>query len=338
MPENVALFTDARMLEHDAGAGHVERPARLETLLGLIDALPEGVSSATTAEPVARELVHAVHDPRYVERLASFAGRSARLDPDTSMSPSSWLAAQIAAGCAVRAVESVLAGEARRAFALVRPPGHHAERDRAMGFCLLNNVAIAASRALSDPACARVLIVDWDVHHGNGTQHIFEARDDVLFFSVHQHPFYPGTGLLHETGHGRGAGFTVNAPIPAGCGDREYARLLTDLLGPTARRFRPDLILVSAGFDAHENDPLGGMRVTADGFGALAGLVATLADELCDGRLALCLEGGYDLGGLGACVTRVLEVLAGTAPPSPVTSAEGAADGDLDEIIAFHAR
>ena len=203
-----------------------------------------------------------------------------------------------------------MSGRARNAFAVVRPPGHHAEPDQAMGFCLLNNAAIAAEAARRAGA-ARVLIVDWDVHHGNGTQDIFAARDDVLYMSVHQYPFYPGTGAAREVGGGAGRGATVNCPLPGGQGDADYGVVFHDLFLPAARAFRPDLVIVSAGFDAHARDPLAGMRVSERGFAAMASVLAELADEACGGRLALMLEGGYDLAALTASVRATLEVMAG---------------------------
>ncbi len=209
-----------------------------------------------------------------------------------------------------------MTGRARNAFALVRPPGHHAEPDHAMGFCLLNNAAIAAEAARRAGA-ARVLIVDWDVHHGNGTQDIFAARDDVLYMSVHQFPFYPGTGAAHEVGAGAGRGATVNCPLPGGQGDADYGAVFHDLFLPAARAFRPELVIVSAGFDAHARDPLADMRVSERGFAAMASLLAQLADETCGGRLALMLEGGYDLAALAASVRATLEVMTGRREDFP---------------------
>src|SRR5262249_8522735 len=207
-------------------------------------------------------------------------------------------------------VEAVGSGRAESAFALVRPPGHHAEADRAMGFCLLNNAAIAAEAARRLGA-ARVLVLDWDVHHGNGTQHIFEARDDVMYMSSHQWPYYPGTGASREVGTGAGRGFTVNCPLPAGQGDADYGVAFHDLFLPAARACAPDVVLVSAGFDPHERDPLADMRVTERGFAAMATAMAELAQEACGGKLVLLLEGGYDLAALAHSTRACLEVLGG---------------------------
>ncbi len=216
----------------------------------------------------------------------------------------------LAAGAAVQAVEEVMAGRARNAFALVRPPGHHAEPDRAMGFCLFNNVAIAAQAARQYGA-ERVLVLDWDVHHGNGTQACFWERRDVLFQSVHQFPYYPGTGAPQEVGAGAGEGYTVNCGLPGGCSDADYGALFHELFLPVAESFRPDLVLVSAGFDAHHHDPLGGMMLTERGFAAMCSAARELAERLCGGRLVLALEGGYSLEGLSQSVHACVEVLSG---------------------------
>ena len=304
------VITDKRFLDHDPGAGHPESPARLEVVLD--DLLRAPVAGVTVEEArfATNAEIEAVHPARYREALASLGGRRARLAPDTAMSPGSWDAARLAAGAAVEAVRATMTGRARNAFALVRPPGHHAEPDRAMGFCLLNNAAIAAEAARRAGA-ERVLIVDWDVHHGNGTQDIFAAREDVLYMSVHQYPFYPGTGAAREIGVGAGRGATVNCPLPGGQGDADYGVVFHDLFLPAARAFRPDLVIVSAGFDAHARDPLANMRVTERGFAGMASLLAQLADETCGGKMTLMLEGGYDLPALTASVRATLEVLTG---------------------------
>src|SRR5262245_21523609 len=235
------VITDRRFLDHDPGAGHPESPARLDVVqtdlarTPLADVVTETPRFGTDAE------IEAVHPAGYREALASLAGRRSQLDPDTVMSPGSWDAVRLAAGAAVDAALATLSGRARNAFALVRPPGHHAVPDRAMGFCMLNNAAIAAEAARRAGA-ARVLIVDWDVHHGNGTQDIFADRDDVMYMSVHQYPFYPGTGAAREVGVGGGRGATVNCPLPGGQGDADYGAVFHDLFLPVARTFRPDLV------------------------------------------------------------------------------------------------
>ncbi|MFZ5470964.1 MAG: histone deacetylase, partial [Myxococcota bacterium] len=249
---------------------------------------------------------------------------STQLDPDTAMSEKSYDTAVLAAGAAVQAVEEVLAGRASNAFALVRPPGHHAETARAMGFCLFNNVAIAAETARRVGA-ARVLVLDWDVHHGNGTQAAFWKRRDVMYLSSHQFPFYPGTGAPFEIGEGEGEGYTVNCALPGGQGDADYGCVFHELFIPVAEAYRPELVLVSAGFDAHRADPLGGMRVTERGFAAMCSAVKDLADRVCQGRLVLVLEGGYDLDALNDSVRACIEVLSGRRTESfPPGAAEPA--------------
>ncbi len=324
MADDVLLVTDARMVDHDPGRGHPERPDRLRAVLDLLDRAPVSGSRSVAATPATPAQAGRVHTPHHLARVESARGRATHLDPDTGTSPASVEAAWLAAGAAVQAVEAVVTGDARRSFALVRPPGHHAEPDRVMGFCLLSNVAIAAAHARAALGCERVLIVDWDVHHGNGTARAFRDRDDVLFFSTHQAPFYPGTGPAEDVGAGPGEGYTLNVPLPAGAGDGDLAAALTDVLGPAAEAFRPDLVLVSAGFDAHRADPLGGMQCTADGFAALCGVVRDLADRHADGRLALVLEGGYDLAALAASVRACVQVLAGETPPPLASPGVGA--------------
>jgi acetoin utilization deacetylase AcuC-like enzyme len=317
------VLTDRTMLGHDPGHGHPESPARLGAILvdlerGPIDGVTiEAPRAATDAE------IDAVHDPRHRAMLEKIAGETVALDPDTATSPGSWEAARRAAGAAVGAVEAVMSGRAANAFALARPPGHHALPHRAMGFCLLNNVAIAAEAARRAGA-QRVAILDWDVHHGNGTQDIFAARPDVLYMSVHQYPFYPGTGAAEEVGVRTGRGTTINCPLSGGQRDADYGVAFHDLFLPAARAFAPDLILISAGYDAHERDPLADMRVTERGYAAMTALMMQLAAETCGGRLALVLEGGYHLTALANSVRATLEALTGRRDEFP-TGASGAA-------------
>jgi acetoin utilization deacetylase AcuC-like enzyme len=327
------ILTDPRFLEHEPGQGHPESPARLRSILGDLErAPPPGATVATPRAATAAE-IDAVHASAYREHLARLAGRRTQLDPDTTMSAGSWDAACLAAGAAVGAVEAVWTGRADNAFALVRPPGHHAEASQAMGFCLLNNAAIAAEAARRLGA-ARVLILDWDVHHGNGTQNIFARRADVQYLSVHQFPFYPGTGAPHEVGVGAGAGFTVNCGLPGGLGDADYGVVFHDLLLPAARAFAPDLVIVSAGFDPHARDPLADMLVTERGFAAMCSGMAELAASMCGGKLVLLLEGGYDLAALTSSVRACVDVLdggrdtfpagAGAAAPAAVAETRAA--------------
>jgi acetoin utilization deacetylase AcuC-like enzyme len=256
-------------------------------------------------------------------------------DPDTWASPGSVEAAYLAAGAALDAVTEVVSGHYRHAWALVRPPGHHAEADVAMGFCLFNNVAIAAAHARAELGKKRVLVVDWDVHHGNGTQHSFYERDDVLYFSVHRYPFFPGTGAVGESGQGAGEGYTINVPLSMGLGDAEFVAACQELLVPVADAFQPDLVLVSAGFDGHVDDPLGGMMVTDDGYAAMAAIVRGIAQRHAQGQVVLLLEGGYDLGALGRCARRCVDVFNGAAAPE-VGKPEGRGRAPLDAAIAQH--
>ena len=293
-------------LLHDTGS-HPERKERLIAIMQLIE--DSGIDlRKVKPEPASIEEIGYVHDPDYITKVKEYSKREIPLDPDTVLCKASYRAALLAAGGMIRAVD--LAAEGENAFALVRPPGHHALPDRGMGFCLFNNIAIGARHARKI-GYDRVLIVDWDVHHGNGTQQVFYDDPSVFYFSVHQYPHYPGTGSSDETGSGAGQGYTLNVPLPAGSGDAEYTRAFEEILMPAALRFDPDIVLVSAGFDAHIDDPLAGMAVTTAGFGKMASVVCSIADECCEGRLAITLEGGYDLHALSHSVVEVLEVMAG---------------------------
>jgi acetoin utilization deacetylase AcuC-like enzyme len=303
--QKAALIYDPASLEHDTGR-HPESAARLRAVLAALAAYGIGEERLRRPKPADLELLAEVHSARYIaelERVARSGG--GYWDLDTYISPGSYTAAIMAAGAAVEAVDAVMGGE-RFAFALVRPPGHHALYASAMGFCLLNNVAVAAQHAIRGHGLARVMIIDWDVHHGNGTQDYFYSRRDVLFASTHQYPFYPGTGAANETGEGEGKGYTVNVPLPAGTGDAEYRRVFEEVLSPVARRYRPQLILISAGYDAHIADPLGGMAVTVAGFSEMARIVRELADEVCEGRVAAVLEGGYNVEALAQSVVATI--------------------------------
>ncbi len=336
MAGGTAVVLDRRMLAHDPGILHPERPDRLRVLLDHLEGARHLVSLGTRA--ATEDEIARVHTPAHVELAASTALRSrVALDPDTSTSPGSYEAARLAAGSVLVACEAVLAGEVDNAFALVRPPGHHAERDRAMGFCLFNNVAIAAA-ALRAGGLARVAIVDWDLHHGNGTQHLFEDDPHVLYVSTHQYPYYPGTGAVDEVGVGPGAGRTLNLPFPAGFGDAEYAHAFHAVVGPILRQFAPEVVLVSAGFDCDYRDPLGGMSVTAAGFTAMASALCAVADETAGGRLVAVLEGGYDLAAIVEGVDVVLDVLRGHRHvPLPATGDTAHVEPVLERVRAAHA-
>jgi len=292
-------------LEHDMGMGHPESPDRLRAIMQQLE------QSGTLAQ-VARieprkaedEWITQIHSSSYVASLNRHAPTSGRvsLDPDTSMSPGSLAAAYLAAGGALAAVDAIMARQVDHVFCAVRPPGHHAEAGRAMGFCLFNNVAIAARYVQRKYGVTRVLIVDWDVHHGNGTQHSFEEDPSVLFFSTHQYPHYPGTGRASERGTGAGEGLTINVPMEAGEGDDEYRTVFHKALVPVADEFKPEFVIISAGFDAHKDDPLASMGLTEQGYKELTGIVAGIAVRYAQGRILSSLEGGYNLTALAASV------------------------------------
>jgi acetoin utilization deacetylase AcuC-like enzyme len=326
------VVRDPAFREHVPLREHPERPERLVAIDRALDRLGDSLRLLAPREATDEELLGA-HERGYLDAIGACIGSSRKLDPDTYCSPRSVETARLAAGSLVEASIRVARGEARRAFAAVRPPGHHAERDAPMGFCLFNNVVVAARALRASTGIERIAIVDWDVHHGNGTQHAFEAERDVLFASLHQFPFYPGTGALDEQGHERGLGATLNLPLPAGCGDAEYGLLFESVLAPVLLEFKPEIILVSAGFDAHERDPLGGMNVTTRGFGGFASLLCAVADEVCGGRIVLALEGGYDLDALADSVAETVRVLADPAPRAREYPAETAGASDLARIF-----
>jgi acetoin utilization deacetylase AcuC-like enzyme len=309
---SVILISTPRFAEHTTPPGHPERSERADVFDAVADDWRQRGELVVDPRAATREELRRVHTERHIDTVESTRGRAAMLDPDTFTSPETADLAQLAAGAPLTALEHVLDGRATAAMALVRPPGHHAEPDRAMGFCFYNNVAVAAAEALAR-GLTRVAIVDWDVHHGNGTQHAFDADSRVLFVSTHQFPFYPGTGAAHEVGEGEGRGFTLNVPLEAGATDGDYLHVFDELIVPALDAFKPELVLVSAGFDTHENDPLAHMRMTSAGFGRLARAVAAVAARHADGRLVLVTEGGYDLPALAESLDAVLRVLAGNA-------------------------
>jgi acetoin utilization deacetylase AcuC-like enzyme len=263
-----------------------------------------------------REELEMNHTPQYIDLIASTAGKPYyRLDMDTSTCAKSYETALLAVGGLLELIKAVMEGRLKNGFALIRPPGHHAERDRAMGFCLFNNVAIGAYYAIKHFSLERILIVDWDVHHGNGTQHSFYEDPRVLYFSTHRYGFfYPGTGSATEVGKGEGTGFTVNVPLSTGAGDSDYGNIFEKILRPIALEYQPQLILISAGFDIHFDDPLGGMKVTERGFARMTQILMEIAETAAQGRLIITLEGGYDVNGQGRSVKAVLKELAQVSP------------------------
>ena len=306
------IVRDDLFLEHDPGRYHPESPERLRSIYQHLD---NGCWSDLTCLPrrmATREEITLIHRPEHFERIARTDGQiQCQLDADTPTSAGSFQAALAAAGGLITLVEKVVDGEMDNGFALVRPPGHHAEANRAMGFCLFNNVAIAAKWAIIHRSLKRVMIVDWDLHHGNGTQHAFYADPRVLYLSIHQYPHYPGTGGLGESGRAEGLGYNINVPLAWGHGDQEYVAIFQKIVQPVARLYRPELILVSAGFDINQNDPLGDMMVTRPGFAAMARLLKNIAEEVCRKRLVFTLEGGYDIQAQTSAISEVLDVLQG---------------------------
>jgi len=318
---SLLLIHTERFAEHQTPPGHPERPERAEVLDAIANRWRRRGTDIVAPREATREQLARVHEPDYIRRIADTTGRATALDPDTYTSPESAEIARLAAGAVVDGVERVMGSSHRAALALVRPPGHHAERNRAMGFCLFNNVAVAAAAAREQGA-AKVAIVDYDVHHGNGTQHMFEADPHVLYVSTHQYPYYPGTGAVDEVGRGAGLGFTVNLPLEAGAVDEDYRTVFADIVLPVLRQFEPDLLLISAGFDAHERDPLGGMRLTTPAFAAMTMELRAVAEECCRGRIVAAVEGGYDLQAFAASLDAVVDTLNG-----PLSAAAWPASG-----------
>jgi acetoin utilization deacetylase AcuC-like enzyme len=321
---SLVVVTSDRFADHITPPGHPERVERAEAMEVAVAAWRKRGGEAVEPRPAIDADLLRVHDSEYVRSIRALRGRAAMLDADTFTSPDSGEVARLAAGAVLTAIDIVLeAHSAARGLAVVRPPGHHAERDRAMGFCLFNNIAIGAAWA-RQRGLERVAVVDYDVHHGNGTQHTFYQDPSVLFVSSHQFPFYPGTGAADEVGRGAGAGFTVNLPLEAGATDDDFDRVYREIAIPVLRQFKPNLILVSAGFDAHERDPLAGMRMTTDGFGRLTSQLLAAADELCHGRIVLVTEGGYDTRALRECIEKVIALASGietVAAPAPARAA-----------------
>lgn len=326
---------DPAYLEHVTDEGHPDHPRRLEPLYQHLQDPTLNHRFTTIAPPLAAdEEILLVHSPTYLEQVKATAVQAASaLSADTLTCDRSCRIATMAVGGTIEAIRQVIAGDLSHALVLARPPGHHAERSRAMGYCIFNNVAIGSMAARAFMGLARVMVVDWDLHHGNGTQHIFERDPSVFFFSSHQFPHYPGTGHFTETGLGPGEGTTMNVPMGRGCGDGEFAAIYQQLLAPAVRAFKPELIVVSAGFDIHFADPLGGMRVTPAGFAGLTRLILDLAGQACAGRVVFCLEGGYDGNALADSALAMIDELTGRTTTDVNAMAACAATGRLDTIV-----
>ena len=329
-----AIVTDRRFMKHFAGRSHPERPERIQVMIEMAEGLKRDHLQFRTPREATLEEIALCHRPEYIQLVE----RTSHLDrfdfdPDTHASRDSFATARLAAGGVLTAVEAVFDGAAENAFAMVRPPGHHALAGRAMGFCLFNNVAIAAEWLIQKKGMRRVMIIDWDLHHGNGSQDIFYESPEVLYASAHQFPHYPGTGSLHEIGYGAGVGFTVNAPMPAEFGDPEYFRAFDELLIPIGRAFKPEFILVSAGFDCHWRDPLGDMQVTEDGFTQMMRRIKRLAAECCDGKVVAALEGGYNLEAIANSGAAVIDEMGREASEHQQPSSGGERVAPLIERI-----
>ena len=334
------IVMDRRYMEHNMGDYHPESPHRLEAIYRMVESEISFDYRKIEPRAAGEEEIQWIHTKSHFERIKSTEGKTRMvLDPDTSTSARSYEAAMLAAGGVMKAAELIMQGQVKNAFAFVRPPGHHAEASRAMGFCLFNNIAIGAEFLLRKHLCERILVVDWDLHHGNGTQHSFYNRKDVLYFSTHQFPHYPGTGYWDETGSGEGTGYTVNVPLSAGKSDQDYLHIFERILSPIAEAFRPEFILVSAGFDISGKDPLGGMRVSDQGFGALAESLIRLAGRVAGNRILFALEGGYDLEALRSGCKQVLLQMAGAAEkPGIEPEASPHARQELQPVIETQRR
>ena len=332
----IHIVEDLRFQSHESPPGHPERPERLAAVARALDRHAAHLHRMTPREATEEEILR-IHSRDHYGLIAKTAARApAQLDPDTFVSRRSLEVAKLAAGSTVDLALRVARREAAYGIAAVRPPGHHAEAGRPMGFCLFNNVAIAARALQVELGLDKILILDWDVHHGNGTQHSFENDPSILYLSMHQFPHYPGTGRFDEAGSGAGLGATLNLALPPGCGDEEYIGLAHRVVVPVAQRFAPEMILVSCGFDAHRDDPLAAMNVSATGYREMTGVVARLAAELCGGRLAFVLEGGYSISGLEEGTDAVLEALCDPGPVSlaPPQASEGSTLHALVEATA----
>ncbi len=308
-----AILRDSLFLAHDPGFNHPDSPDRLKEIYNVLDKKSlQGLFVEPDFIPVSEKELYLNHSSSLVKEVAATSGQAfGSLEADTTTSPESYNAACLAVGALVKGVDLLMGDEVDNCFALVRPPGHHAEKKSSMGFCLFNNVAIAASYAMKKHNIERIMIIDWDLHHGNGTQTSFFETNKILYVSTHQYPFYPGTGSVQEIGRGKGEGYTINIPLPGGQGDKEYAAIFNKIVVPLGRQYKPQLIFVSSGFDIYHGDPLGSMQVTSKGFGYMTKVIVDLAEEVCEGRVLVTLEGGYNLTGQRDGALAVLSELYG---------------------------
>jgi acetoin utilization deacetylase AcuC-like enzyme len=333
---SLILIHSDRFLDHQPPPGHPERVERGEVMRGLAASWKQRGRIVQEPRPATADELRRVHTDAHIAAIDRTAGRAVSIDADTFTSPYSRDVALLAAGAAIGGVDAIIQSRATRVLALVRPPGHHAERDKAMGFCFFNNVAAAAAHALT-LGLERVAIVDYDVHHGNGTQWIFYEDPRVLYISTHQYPFYPGTGAAADVGRGKGSGLTFNVPLEAGATEGDFAEVFKVLVVPVIDQFRPELLLISAGFDAHERDPLARMRLTAGGYAVLTKMLCESADRHCHGRLVAVTEGGYDLTALKECLESTISVLDGADVPAAAEAPRGATSRSREAIAAVRA-
>jgi acetoin utilization deacetylase AcuC-like enzyme len=309
----VLLVRDDRYTEHLGNVPHLESPKRFRAFVEVLrdPALQARIHEVSPRLATTEELAW-VHTPEHIDRVARSAQRPlTSFDLDTQATARSYEVARLAVGGVFALLDEIWAGKGKRGFACVRPPGHHAEPDKAMGFCLFNNIALSARYLMERYSLKRIMIVDIDVHHGNGTQAAFYDSDEVLFVSTHQFPGYPGTGHYGEVGEGKGEGFTVNIPLPKGMGDRDFSKIIYFFINPLAQAFRPEIILVSCGFDLYYRDRLGRMNVTAEGYALIAFLLVSIAEKVCDGRIVFVMEGGYSLKGIRECGLALMQALCG---------------------------
>ena len=333
---SLLLFSSRRFADHVSPPGHPERVDRAAVMQNVAEGWASRGGTVQEPRVASREELRRIHSNEHLSTIDHAAGRAVALDPDTFTSPDSRDVALLAAGAVVGAVQALVDSAATRVLALDRPPGHHAERDRAMGFCWYNNVAAGAAHALA-LGMERVVVMDYDVHHGNGTQWMFYDDPRVLYISTHQYPYYPGTGAAGDVGRGTGEGYTVNVPLEAGATDGDYEEVFRTVVIPVIDQFRPELLMISAGFDAHELDPLGRMRLSVAGYASLTRSLCDAADRHCGGRVVAATEGGYDLGALRACLESTVEVLAGAPTPLPVVPALDATYRSRSAVTAVRA-